>query len=183
MNNSETQLLGNKPADAIKLRRVSQKPSLPTMRPGGLEEEKLPSDVGVRYLYQPGELDGGRSRTTDPVWSLEVYRIGRSVVKPDDPIFYYLDTECVDVPARGFVREKLLLAPKAVLAIRRLSLSSSLVRTSANVNALAQAFHGFSKYTVVHELVEVLLEVTGRLFPELDVHLEVGLHPSALLES
>ena len=50
-------------------------------------------------------------------------------------------------------------------------------------NALAQVFHGFSKYTVVHELVEVLLEVTGCLFPELGVHPDVGLHPRALLES
>ena len=80
MNNSETRLLGKKLADVIKLRRLSQKPSLPTLRPVGLEEEKLPSDVGVRYLYQPGELKGGRRRATDPVWSLGVYRIGRSVI-------------------------------------------------------------------------------------------------------
>ena len=39
MNNSETRLLGKKPADAIKLRKVSQKPFLPTLRPVGLEEE------------------------------------------------------------------------------------------------------------------------------------------------
>ena len=72
MNTSETRLLGKKPADAIKLRRVSQKPSLPTLRLVGLDEQKLPSGVGVRYLYQPGELGGGRRRSTDPVWSLEV---------------------------------------------------------------------------------------------------------------
>ena len=52
-----------------------------------------------------------------------------------------------------------------------------------NVNALAQLLHGFSKYTVVHELIEVLLEVTGCLFPELGVHPNVGLLPRALLES
>ena len=27
--------------------------------PIGLKEQTLPSDVGVRYLYQPGELEGG----------------------------------------------------------------------------------------------------------------------------
>ena len=107
MNTSETRLLGKKPVDAIKLRKVRQKPSLPTLRPVGLEEEKLPSDVGVRYLYQPGELEGGRRRATDPVWSLDVYRIGRSVTKPDEPVLYYLETG----PSRGFVREELLVVP------------------------------------------------------------------------
>ena len=52
-----------------------------------------------------------------------------------------------------------------------------------NVNALALVFHGFSKYTVLHELGEVLLEVTDCLFPELGVQPDVGLHPRALLES
>ena len=35
MNNSETRLLGKKPADAIKLRRVSQNSSLPNLHPVG----------------------------------------------------------------------------------------------------------------------------------------------------
>ena len=89
---------------------MSQKPSLPTLRPVGLNE--LPSDVGVRYLYQPGEVEGGRRRATDAVWSLEVYRIGRSVIKPDEPILYHLATACGEktcVPSRGFVREELLI--------------------------------------------------------------------------
>ena len=41
----------------------------------------------------------------------------------------------------------------------------------------------FSRYTVLHELVEVLLEVTACFFPELGVHPHVGLHPRALLDS
>ena len=32
----------------------------------------LPSDTAVRYLYQPGELEGGGKRATDPIWSLKV---------------------------------------------------------------------------------------------------------------
>ena len=44
-------------------------------RPVGSSEQKIPSGVGVRYLYQPGELEGGRRRATDPVWSLKVYRL------------------------------------------------------------------------------------------------------------
>ena len=56
---------------------------------------------------------GGR-HATDSVWSLEVYRIGRSVIKPHEPILYHLDTACGEttgVPARGFVREELLVVP------------------------------------------------------------------------
>ena len=45
-------------------------------RPLGLKEQKVPSGVGVRYLYQPGELEGGRRRATGLVWSLEVYGAG-----------------------------------------------------------------------------------------------------------
>ena len=67
------------------------------------------SGLGVRYLYQPGELEGGRRRATDPVWSLEVYRLGRSVTKPDEPVLYYLKGD--NVPQRGFVREELLAVP------------------------------------------------------------------------
>ena len=106
-----TRLTGKKPSDAIKaktLRRGAQKPS--SVVPGGpvgLEEQKVPSGVGVRYLYQPGELEGGRRRATDPVWSLEAHRLGRSVTKPDEPVFFYLQ----DRPPRGFVREELLVVP------------------------------------------------------------------------
>ena len=72
-----------------------------------MEEQKLPSTVGVRYLYQPGELEGGRRRATDPVWSLEVHRLGRSVTRSGEPVLYYLQ----DGPPRGFVREELLVVP------------------------------------------------------------------------
>ena len=108
LNNEETRLTGKKPKDAIKDKNVIQNPS--SVIPGrsiGLKEQKIPSDVGVRYLYQPGELEGGRRRATDPVWSLDVYRIGRSVTKPDEPVLYYL----LDGPTRGFVREELLVVP------------------------------------------------------------------------
>ena len=75
--------------------------------PVGLKEQRLPSDVGVRYLYQPGELEGGRRRATDPIWFLGVYWLGRSVTKPGEPVLYYLQ----DGPQRGFVREELLVVP------------------------------------------------------------------------
>ena len=67
LNSEETQLTSGKPSKAITSMRVTQKPSLPAERPIGLKEQKLPSGVGVRYLYLPGELEGGRRRGTDPV--------------------------------------------------------------------------------------------------------------------
>ncbi|MEW8191821.1 MAG: DDE-type integrase/transposase/recombinase [Candidatus Thiodiazotropha endolucinida] len=110
LNGEVTRLTGKKPSDAIKAKTLTQKPSsVVPGRPLGLKEQKVPSGVGVRYLYQPGELEGGRRRATDPVWSLEVYRLGRSVTKPDEPVLYYLQGD--DAPQRGFVREELLAVP------------------------------------------------------------------------
>ena len=108
LNSEETRLTSKKPKDAIKAKSVTQKPSSTVPgRPVGSKEQKLPSGVGVRYLYQPGELEGGRRRATDPIWSLEVYQLGRSVTKPGEPVLYYLQ----DGPERGFVREELLVVP------------------------------------------------------------------------
>ncbi|XP_064617409.1 uncharacterized protein LOC135481654 [Liolophura sinensis] len=111
LNNETTRLTGKKRKDAIKVKAVTQKPSsVVPGRPTGLDERKIPSGVGVRYLYQSGELEGGRRRATDPVWSLEVYRLGRSVTKPNEPVLYYLD-DTSDGPQRVFVREELLIVP------------------------------------------------------------------------
>jgi len=107
LNDDVTRLTGKKPKDAIRASAVAHRPSAPASRPVGLREQKLLSGAGVRYLYQPGELEGGRRRATDPVWSLTVYQLGRSVSKPDEPVLYYLQ----DGPLRGFVREELLVVP------------------------------------------------------------------------
>ena len=77
------------------------------MRLVGVNEKKLPSGVRVCYLYQPGELEGGHRRTTDPIWSLKVYEIAKIMIKPDAPVIYYL----FDGPKRWFVREELLVVP------------------------------------------------------------------------
>ena len=61
----------------------------------------------MRYLYQPGELEGGGRRATDPIWSLKVYNIEKVVTKPKEPVMYYL----FDGPKRGFVREELMVVP------------------------------------------------------------------------
>ena len=108
LNGEVTRLTGKRPSKAIRAESVSGKPSSTVPgRPVGLQEQKLPSGVGVRFLYQPGELEGGLRRATDPVWSLRVYRLGRSVAKSGAPVMYYL----IDGPPRGFVREELLVVP------------------------------------------------------------------------
>jgi len=107
LNNEVTSLIGKKPAVAIKEKAVYTRPSTPYSRPVGEREKNLSSLVQVRYLYQPGELEGGVKRATDPIWSLEVYRIERSFTKPNQPVLYYLR----DGPKRGFVREELSVVP------------------------------------------------------------------------
>ena len=72
-----------------------------------MDEKTLPSDVNVRFLYQPGELEGGTKRATDSIWSLKVYTLERLVTKPDEPALYYLR----DRPKRGFVLKELLVVP------------------------------------------------------------------------
>ena len=107
LNNEVTSLTRKKPAEAIKEKAVAAKPSTTYSRPVGEREKKLPSLVNVRYLYQPGALEGGVKRATDPIWSLKVHSIKRSVTKPNEPVLYYLR----DGPKRGFVHEELLVVP------------------------------------------------------------------------
>ena len=95
-----------KPVDAIKQTLVKQGFSQPVKE----YEEKL-IDVGakVRYLYQPGELEGyqykgeRRKRSTDPIWSVDVYEIKDRYVQKHQPTLYYLDGR----PKRYFVFEEL----------------------------------------------------------------------------
>ena len=64
--------------------------------------------VKVRYLLFPGELEGGeKRRATDPIWSIKVYDISKSMITPNQPVLYYL----TDGPRRGFVREELQVIP------------------------------------------------------------------------
>ena len=96
LNNERTRLIGMKPIDAIKETLVKQGFSQPAKE----YEEKL-LDVGtkVRYLYEPGELEGQqyggerRKRSTDTIWSVQKYQ----------PTLYYLDGG----PKRSFVFEEL----------------------------------------------------------------------------
>ena len=107
LNNEVTRLIGKKPAVAIREKTVSAKPATTYMRPVGENERKLPLYAHVRYLYYPGELEGGGRRATDPIWSLKVFKIQKVVTKPETPVVYYL----LDGPKRGFVREELMVVP------------------------------------------------------------------------
>ena len=67
LNNELTGLIAKKPAVAIKEKAVASKPLTKYLRPVGFKEQKIPPLVNVRYLYQPGELEGGTKRATDPI--------------------------------------------------------------------------------------------------------------------
>ena len=51
----------------------------------------------MRYLYEPGELEGQqyggerRRRSTDPIWSVDVDKIKDRYIKEYQPTLYYLD--------------------------------------------------------------------------------------------
>ena len=73
MNSEPTRLIGKDPSSALALEQVDVK-SGEYKRPVGMKEVRLPPGVLVRYLYAPGEGEGGeKRRATDPIWSLEVY--------------------------------------------------------------------------------------------------------------
>ena len=110
LNKEPTRLIGLKaPLEAIKLSEVKQISSSKSTK--SRPESLLPRGIKVRYLYQPGELEGGeRRRATDPIWSLDLYEIRQVMGK--DPIVYYLhDATNSPAPKRGFVREELLVVP------------------------------------------------------------------------
>ena len=58
MNSEPTRLIGKEPSGAIELDKMSVK-SESYKRPVGLDEVRLPPGVLVRYLYAPGEGEGG----------------------------------------------------------------------------------------------------------------------------
>ena len=106
LNNAKTRLIEMKPIDAIKQTLVRQGFSQPVKN----YEEKL-LDVGtkVRYLYESGELEGyqyggeRRKRSTDPIWSVDVYKIKNRYIQKYQPMLYYLEGG----PKRSFVFEEL----------------------------------------------------------------------------
>ena len=104
LNNMETEMIGMKPKDAIKLKEVSL-----VAREAYPPEEVLPEDGLYRYLLQPGEEhDDQRCRATDRIWSKASYRLREITENPGNRVMYYL----ADGPERAFVSEELMLIPE-----------------------------------------------------------------------
>jgi len=112
INNSKTHLIDMSPAEAIKKKFVKAKPSQSRDGPMGFDEKRLTYNDRVRYLLLPGELEGGRKRAGDLVWSPKVYHIKESLVQKNQPVLYWLADEEDNGPKRSFVREEVLVIPK-----------------------------------------------------------------------
>ena len=108
MNNEVTRLTGKESQEALKLKDISINVAK-YKRPVGFDEERLSPLTKVRYLYAPGEDEGGeRRRATDPVWILEIFELSHNVISPDQPVLYYFS----EGPKRSFVREELQVVPE-----------------------------------------------------------------------
>ena len=92
LNNEKNRLTGMKPIDAIKQTLVKQGFSQPVR---DYEEKLLDVGTKVRYLYESGELEGQiykgerRKRSTDPIWSVDLYRIKNRYVQKHQKTLYY----------------------------------------------------------------------------------------------
>ena len=105
LNSEKTRMLGMTPAKAVKLGEVELK-----VKPPHPKERVLLEDGMYRYLYRPGELEGGdRRRATDMIWSWNPFRIDRIVENEGHRVLYYLSD---GAPKRAFVREELMQIPE-----------------------------------------------------------------------
>ena len=104
LNNTETEMIGMKPRDAIELKEVHllKKENYPA-------EVLLPEDGLYRYLLQPGEEhDDQRKRATDRTWSRNTYRLSSVISEPGNRVMYFLK----EAPNRTFVKEELMQIPE-----------------------------------------------------------------------
>ena len=104
LNDMETEMLGMKPKDAIRLNEV------PLVKQENYPpEEILPENGLYRYLLQPGEeYDDQRRRATDRIWSKGTYKLREIPENPGNRMMYYL----LDGPERAFVSKELMLIPE-----------------------------------------------------------------------
>ena len=105
MNNSKLDRIGMSPAKAVKLEQVTLRIKVYP------KEEILNVDGLYRYLYQPGELEGGQTRrATDMIWSWDTHYLDRVIEFSGQRVLYYLRGD--KAPKRAFVREQLFAIPK-----------------------------------------------------------------------
>ena len=104
LNDTETQMTGMKPKDAIKLNHI------PLVKQENYPPENtLPEDGLYHYLLQPGEKhDDQCKRATNRIWSKKTYRLREIVEDSGNRVMYYLKDE----PERAFVSEELMLIPE-----------------------------------------------------------------------
>ena len=102
MNNEVSSVTKLKPKDAIK------KNTLPSVLNKKVKVDVSIFDKKVRYLYSPGEVEGGNEirRATDPIWSTRVYEV-KSILEINPPVYYLREPG----PQRAFVKEELQIVP------------------------------------------------------------------------
>ena len=104
LNDTETQMIGMKPKDAIKLNQVPL-----VNRENYLPEDTSPEDGLYHYLLQPSEEhDDQRKRAMDRIWSKKTYRLRQIMKDSGNRVMYYLK----DGPERAFVKKELMLIPE-----------------------------------------------------------------------
>ena len=86
LNDTETEMIGMKPKDAILLDQVPL-----VKRQAYPPEDTLPEDGFYQYLLQPcEEHDDQRCRATDRVWSKGTYRLREIIEDAGNRVMYYL---------------------------------------------------------------------------------------------
>ena len=104
LNDTETEMTGMKPKDAIVLDHVPL-----VSREAYPPEEVLPEDGLYQYLLQPSEEhDDRRRRAMDRVWSKGTYRLKEIMENTGNHVMYYL----LDGPKRALISEELMLIPE-----------------------------------------------------------------------
>ena len=85
LNDTETEMIGMKPKDAIELNEVPL-----VTREAYSPEDTLPEDGLYQYLLRPGEEhDDQWWRAMDRVWSKGTYRLREIVENPGNRVIYY----------------------------------------------------------------------------------------------
>ena len=104
LNDTETEMIGMKPKDAIVLDQVPL-----VKREAYPPEEILPEDGLYHYLLQPSEeYDDQQRRATDSVRSKGTYRMRKMIEDAGNRVMFYL----ADGPEKAFVSEELMLIPE-----------------------------------------------------------------------
>ena len=102
LDDTEMQIIGMSPKDAIKLKGV---PLAESYSP----DDKLPGDGLYCYLLQPGQEHGDqRKRAMDRTWSKTFYGLREVMKDSGNCVMYYLSGG----PKRAFVSEELMLIPE-----------------------------------------------------------------------